>query len=81
VSDFDDRALRVRAVPDAQGWTKMVGDHRPTMEEIVQEIYANLYRRCGNSFLTWVRGKVIKVTPSLINNIKGAPRECDPVYP
>jgi hypothetical protein len=66
---FDDRALRVRAVLSAQGWTNMVEDHRPVMEKIVWEFYANLYQRRGNSFQTWVRGKEIVVTPTLINTI------------
>jgi hypothetical protein len=66
---FDDRALRVRAMLSAQGWTNMVEDHRPVMEKIVWEFYANLYQRRGNSFQTWVRGKEIVVTPTLINTI------------
>ena len=43
VEDFDERAPRVRAVLDAQGWTDMVEDHRPAIEEIVLEFYANLH--------------------------------------
>ena len=81
VSNFDDRALRVWAALDAQGWIEMVKDHRPPVEEIVRKFYANLHQRHGDSFLTWVRGKVIKVIPTLISRIMGVPRVCDPVYP
>jgi hypothetical protein len=58
MSNFEDRALRVRAVMDVQGWTKMVEDHYPSVEEIVREFYANLHLRCGDSFLTCVKGKL-----------------------
>jgi hypothetical protein len=75
VLDFDDSALRVRVVLDAQGWTEMVKDHRPEVEEIMREFYANLHHRCGDFFL------IVEVTPTLINNITGAPPVCDPVYP
>jgi hypothetical protein len=37
VSNFDAHAPRVRAMLDAQGWTEMVGDHYPALEEIVRE--------------------------------------------
>jgi hypothetical protein len=59
----------------------MVGHHCPTVVEIVREFYANLHQRRGNSFLTWIRGKEIKVSPTLISNITRAPCVCDPVYP
>ena len=81
VEEFDERAPRVRAVLDAQCWTDMVKDHRPTIEEIVWEFYANLYQRCGNSFYTWIRGRRIKVTSSFINLMSGVPSVCDPTYP
>jgi hypothetical protein len=29
VTDFDERAMRIRAVLEAQGWAEMVKDHRP----------------------------------------------------
>lgn len=51
------------------------------VEEIVWEFYANLYQRRGNSFRTWIKGREIEVTPTLINNITRAPLVCDPVYP
>jgi hypothetical protein len=35
VAEFDERALRMRAMLEAQGWTDMVEDHCPTVEEIV----------------------------------------------
>ena len=59
----------------------MVEDHRLAVEEIVWEFYANLHQRPGDSFWTWVRGKVIEVTPILISHIMGAPRVRDPAYP
>jgi hypothetical protein len=37
VVDFNERALRVREVLEAQGWTDMVEDHRPKEKKIVQE--------------------------------------------
>ena len=64
IEEFDEHAPRVRAVLDAQGWTDMVEDHRPVIEEIVWEFYANLHQRCGDSFCTWIKGKRIKVTPA-----------------
>ena len=42
-SNFDARAPKVRVVLDAKGWTEMVKDHRPMVEEIVREFYANLH--------------------------------------
>jgi hypothetical protein len=35
MTDFAARVPRVRMVLDAQGWTEMVEDHRPIVEEIV----------------------------------------------
>jgi hypothetical protein len=43
IEEFDERALRVQAMLDAQGWTNMVEDHRPTVETIVWEFYTNLH--------------------------------------
>jgi hypothetical protein len=60
MSDFIACAPRVRAMLDAQGLTKMVKDHRPAVEEIVREFYANLHQRCDDSFLTWVKGKILR---------------------
>ena len=59
----------------------MVEDHHPAIEEIVWEFYANLLQRCGNSFCTWIRGKRIEVTPSLINAIAGVTCVYHPTYP
>jgi hypothetical protein len=81
IKEFDERASRVWAVLDAQGWTSMAEDHRPTVKTIVWEFYANLHQRRGDSFHTWLRGRVIEVTPTLISEITGAPRVRDPVYP
>jgi hypothetical protein len=50
----------------------MVEDHHPTVEEIVREFYANLHKRCGDSFQTWVWKKEIVMTFTLISNIIGA---------
>jgi hypothetical protein len=55
----------------------MVEDHRPTIAELVWEFYANLHRRAGDSFLTWVRGTEIHVTPDLISAIIRVPRGRD----
>jgi hypothetical protein len=44
------------------------------IEELVREFYANIHRRVGDSFLTWVKGTEIHVTPDLIGTITGAPR-------
>ena len=63
VSNFDDRLPRVQRVLDAQGWTEMLEHHRPTVEEIVQEFYTNLHQRHGDSFLTWVREKLLRLLP------------------
>jgi hypothetical protein len=57
IKEFNERTPRVRAVLDAQGWTDMVEDHRPTVETIVWEIYTNLHQRRGDSFHTWLRGQ------------------------
>jgi hypothetical protein len=43
IEEFDERAPRIRAVLDAQRWTDMVEDHRPTVEVIVLEFYANIH--------------------------------------
>jgi hypothetical protein len=74
VTNFDERAPRIRAVLEAQGWATMVKDHRPAIAELVWEFYANLHRRVGDSFFTWVRGTEIHVTPDLISAIIRAPR-------
>jgi hypothetical protein len=68
-------------VPNTHGWTKMVEDHCPAMEEIVREFYANLYQKRGDFFQTWIRRREIELIPTLIRNISGAPLVCDPVYP
>jgi hypothetical protein len=81
VTDFDERALRIRAVLEAQGWTMMVEDHRPAIVELVREFYANLHRRASDSFFTWVRGTEIHVTPDLVSAITEAPRVRAPEYP
>jgi hypothetical protein len=59
----------------------MVKDHRPAIAELVWEFYTNLHRRAGNSFLTWVRGIEIHVTPDLISAITKAPRVRTLEYP
>jgi hypothetical protein len=43
IEEFDEHVSRVRAVLDAQGWTSMAEDHRPAVEAIVWEFYANLH--------------------------------------
>jgi hypothetical protein len=58
----------------------MVEDHRPAVEVKVWEFYANLHQRRGDSFRTWLRGRAIEVTPTLISEITGAPRVRDLVY-
>jgi hypothetical protein len=68
-------------VLDAQGWIGMVEDHRPIVEVIVWEFYVNLHQRHGDSFRTWLRGRAIEVTPTLINEITRAPCVHDPIYP
>jgi hypothetical protein len=68
-------------MPDTQGLTKMVEDYYPTVEEIVQEFYANLYQKHDDSFRTWISRREIEVTPTLISNISGAPLVSNPVYP
>jgi hypothetical protein len=73
VTNFDERAPHIRAVLEAQRWAAMVEDHQPAIAELVQEFYANLYWRAGDSFFTWVRGTKIHVTPDLISAITGAP--------
>jgi hypothetical protein len=69
VTNFDDCAPRIRALLEAQGWVEIVEDHRPAIAELVLEFYANIHRRVGDSFFTWVRGTKIHVTPDLINVI------------
>jgi hypothetical protein len=59
----------------------MSEDHRPTVETVVWEFYGNLHQRRGDSFRTWLKGRAIEVTPTLISEIAGVPRVCDPVYP
>ena len=58
---------------DAQGWTNMVEDHLPAVEKIVWEFCVTLHQRRGNSFQTWIRGKPIEMTPTLISTITRAP--------
>jgi hypothetical protein len=43
IEEFNERAPRVRAMVDAQGWTDMAEDHCPAVETIVWEFYANLH--------------------------------------
>ena len=81
VEEFAEHTSRVQTMLDAQGWTYMVKDHCPATEKIVWDFYTNLHQRCGDSFCTWIRGKRIKVTPSLINAIVGVPCVRDPTYP
>jgi hypothetical protein len=47
----------------------------------MREFYANLYRKAGDSFLTWVRGTEIHVTLDLISAIIRASRVRNPKYP
>jgi hypothetical protein len=81
VTDFDERTPHICAVLEAQGWAAMVEDHRPAIDELVREFYANLHQRAGDSFFTWVRGMEIHVTPDLVSAITGAPRVRAPEYP
>jgi hypothetical protein len=67
-------------VLDAQGWIDMVKDHRPTVEAIVWEFYANLHQRRDDSFCTWLRGTTIEVTHTLISTIIGVPCVRDLTY-
>jgi hypothetical protein len=64
-----------------QGWAEMVEDHRPAIVELVREFYTNIHRRVVDSFLTWVRGMEIRVTPDLISAITGAPQVHNLEYP
>jgi hypothetical protein len=66
---------------EAQGWAEMVKDHHPAITELVREFYANIHRRVGDSFLTWVRGTKIHLTPNLISTITGAPQVRNLDYP
>jgi hypothetical protein len=59
----------------------MAEDHRPAVEAIVWEFYANLHQRHGDSFRTWLKGRAIEVAPTLISEITGALCVRDPVYP
>jgi hypothetical protein len=43
IEEFDGHAPRIQAVLDAQGWTAMAEDHRPAVEVIVWEFYANIH--------------------------------------
>jgi hypothetical protein len=81
VIEFDERTPYIPAVLEAQGWVAMVKDHLPAIAKLVREFYANLHRRAGDSFFTWVRGTKIHVTPDLISAITGAPRVRTPKYP
>jgi hypothetical protein len=58
----------------------MVEDHRSAIAELVREFYATPHQRVGDSFLIWVRGMEIHVTPDLISAITGAPRVRNPEY-
>jgi hypothetical protein len=68
VTNFDECDPRIRAVLEAPGWAEMVEDHHPAIAELVREFYANIHRRVGDSFLTWVRGMKIHMTSSLISH-------------
>jgi hypothetical protein len=68
-------------VLDVQGWTSMAEDHCPAVEAVVWEFYANLHQRRGDSFRTWLRGRAIEVTPTLISEITRAPCVRDLIYP
>ena len=81
VAEFDVRVSLIQEVLEAQGWTKMLEDHCPSIEELVREFYTNLHRRVGYSFFTWIKGKAIQVTPDLISTITGAPRVHNLEYP
>jgi hypothetical protein len=81
VTDFDESAPHIQAVLEAQGWAAMVEDHRPAIVELVWEFFAKLHRRAGDSFLIWVKGTEIHVTPNLISAITRAPEVSDPKYP
>jgi hypothetical protein len=81
VANFDERTPRVQVVLEAQGWTDMVEDHLLVVEEIVRRFYVKLHQRCDDSFWSWIRGRAIKVTPTLINTTTGAPIVCNLVYP
>jgi hypothetical protein len=81
VTDFDEQAPPIQAVLEAQGWAAMVEDHRSAIVELVREFYANLHRRVGDSFLTWVRGTEIHVASDLISTITRVPRVHNPEYP
>jgi hypothetical protein len=59
----------------------MVEDHRPAVEALVWEFYVNLHQRHSDSFRTWLKGKAIEVTSTLISEITRAPRVSDPIYP
>jgi hypothetical protein len=81
IEEFDERASKVRAMLDVQGWIIMAEDHRPAVDAVVWEFYANLHQRRGDSFRTWLRGRAIEVTPTLISEITRAPRVRDLIYP
>jgi hypothetical protein len=59
----------------------MVEDHCLAVEAIVWKFYANLHQRRGDSFRTWLRGRAIEMTPTLISEITRIPRVRDPIYP
>jgi hypothetical protein len=63
-----------------KGWIDVVEDHRPAVEAIVWEFYANLHQRCSDLFRTWLRGMAIEVTLTLISTIARAPRVHDLTY-
>jgi hypothetical protein len=48
---------------------------------LICTLYANIHRRVGNSFLTWVRGTEIHVTPDLISAIARVPWVRNLEYP
>lgn len=60
---------------------EMVRDHHLTVKELVREFYANIHKRHGDSFLTWVREEVIHVTLTLISTIIEAPLVHNLEYP
>jgi hypothetical protein len=81
VIGFDEHAPRIQTMLEAQGWAVMVEDHRLAIAELVREFDANLHLRAGDSFLTWIRGTEIHVTPDLISAITRVPPVRNPEYP
>lgn len=79
--DVGNHAPRVRDALDTQGWLPMMEDRLPGAIQIVREFYANLHDRRRDSFKTWLRGKPITMTPTLIHQITRTPLVGDPDYP